>query len=512
MAWVHTWCGLAAGWLLFVMFVTGAIGYYRHELTRWMTPEVWALPFDANREAAVAALAERVLGERAPGADEWTIVLPDARNPLLRVSARSSVPGGELPEAVLDPRTGRPFVPAPRATRGGDFLYRLHFDLYFISPILARLVVGLCGVLLFVALVSGLVVHRGILRWPMRLRLGGPRGVWFDAHNVTGILLLPFHAAVAYSGLVCLMMLLLPWGVLSVYGTAGLGAFVTDSFPQPPVSSAAAGPATTVPLERLVAAAAQRWGQGRAGVIAVSHPRDRRARVEITETVRGVLSFRKPGLLYDGVSGALVAPINASLSTVEALQSDVFGFHVAHFAGPAVRLVLFLFGLLGAVMIATGCTLWVDRRVPRHGGVDGDRVGGRMRRAVDATNAGIICGLPLAIGAYLGINRLLPPEWAGRAGFEVGAFFSAWAVALVVAHGVPPERRWPTLAGSAGAVLLCALLISLCCDETPRTTAWALSTAVLVIDGCLLVAGAAFLGGSWRSPRRRAAPVRPDLP
>ena len=40
MAWIHTWLGLLAGWILFAMFLTGTASYFRPEITRWMQPEL----------------------------------------------------------------------------------------------------------------------------------------------------------------------------------------------------------------------------------------------------------------------------------------------------------------------------------------------------------------------------------------------------------------------------------------------------------------------------------------
>lgn len=39
MAWLHSWLGLSFGWLLFAIFLTGAVTYYRHEITMWMQPQ-----------------------------------------------------------------------------------------------------------------------------------------------------------------------------------------------------------------------------------------------------------------------------------------------------------------------------------------------------------------------------------------------------------------------------------------------------------------------------------------
>lgn len=40
MAWLHTWTGLIFGWLLFAIFLTGTLSYFKEEITHWMQPEV----------------------------------------------------------------------------------------------------------------------------------------------------------------------------------------------------------------------------------------------------------------------------------------------------------------------------------------------------------------------------------------------------------------------------------------------------------------------------------------
>lgn len=45
MAWLHTWAGLIFGWLLFAIFLTGTLAYFKDEITHWMQPEVQAHPW-----------------------------------------------------------------------------------------------------------------------------------------------------------------------------------------------------------------------------------------------------------------------------------------------------------------------------------------------------------------------------------------------------------------------------------------------------------------------------------
>ena len=36
MAWLHTWGGLACGWLLCAIFLSGSLSVFRQPITRWM--------------------------------------------------------------------------------------------------------------------------------------------------------------------------------------------------------------------------------------------------------------------------------------------------------------------------------------------------------------------------------------------------------------------------------------------------------------------------------------------
>ncbi|WP_313644958.1 PepSY-associated TM helix domain-containing protein, partial [Pseudomonas sp.] len=40
MAWLHTWTGLLFGWLLFAIFLTGTLSYFKEEVSHWAKPEV----------------------------------------------------------------------------------------------------------------------------------------------------------------------------------------------------------------------------------------------------------------------------------------------------------------------------------------------------------------------------------------------------------------------------------------------------------------------------------------
>src|SRR5690606_31855530 len=94
MAWLHTWTGLVAGWVLFFVFVTGTAGYFNYEIDRWMRPELPLAsasdPAPLNTRQAIER-AQAYLQANYPEAEFWNIGLPVERTqPQFSVFAREA--------------------------------------------------------------------------------------------------------------------------------------------------------------------------------------------------------------------------------------------------------------------------------------------------------------------------------------------------------------------------------------------------------------------------------------
>ncbi|MDR1661007.1 MAG: PepSY domain-containing protein, partial [Azoarcus sp.] len=317
MSWLHTWSGLLLGWLLFAIFVTGTLSYFRNEITFWMQPELHAAQAVQPEQIAFGrALA--LLAREAPEAPQWTLTLPSPRNPTLGLGWQSPMPenrepspeaarerpnrgeargedsmrrenrrrergaeGGQSPDPAAEnrpvsanaarerpnrgetrgetrgerggarsPETRQPPEAGPqrpgaqrqgqqgggghrgprivldpasggklegRATAGGNFLYRFHFELYGMDRIWGRWIVGIATMFMFVALVSGVIVHRRIFKDFFTFRPSKGKRSWLDAHNASSVLSLPFHLIITFSGLVLFGSMLVPSALQSAY-------------------------------------------------------------------------------------------------------------------------------------------------------------------------------------------------------------------------------------------------------------------------------------------------------
>ena len=218
MSWLHTWASLILGWLLYAIFLTGTLSFFQSEISVWMKPETHqSVPSSSQLQQTQVAL--NYLQKNYPDAGSWTIQLPNSRQTTTELNIRKQGEdlqarrGGE--RITIDSATGQ--VIEARDTRGGGFLYRFHFELYGVDRIWARWLVGLATMLMFVAIISGIITHKKIFKDFFTFRSGKGQRSWLDAHNATAVFALPFHIMITFSGLLLLMFMFMPWGINQVY-------------------------------------------------------------------------------------------------------------------------------------------------------------------------------------------------------------------------------------------------------------------------------------------------------
>jgi uncharacterized iron-regulated membrane protein len=521
MNWVHTWSGLLVGWVLFMVFAAGSASYYRDEISFWMKPELHQASLGLPPQAEVVGHAVAALQQRAPNSQRWFITLPTAREPGVRASwsaaplARGAAepplePGitrrGRFYSAVLDPATGKPLAGA-RETRGGEFFYRLHFDLHYMPAIWARWIIGFCAMFMLVAIVTGIVTHRRIFADFFTFRPKKGQRSWLDAHNATAVLALPFHLMITYTGLVTLMLMYMPFGPQVTY-KGDPQAFSAEVFPasgRDPKPSGIAAP--LAPMAPLVAQAQQRWGEGGLGRITVSNPGDAVATITLSRRADRDMSSVQPAMIFNGSTGQLLSQVGEAPGAVLTTRSVLYGLHMGRFADPLLRVLFFVSGLAGCVMVATGLLLWAVKERNKYARVvaKGGRVGWGSR-LVDGLNVGAIAGLMIAVPAFFWANRLLPVGMAARGQAEIDLFFGIWAVAAIAGLAWPTRRMWMFQLGIAALLFGAIPLLNAATTATHLGVSipagmWAVASFDL---GCLALGAALLLCVRWLARRKPA--------
>ncbi len=484
MAWLHTWSGLVIGWVLFAIFVTGTASYYRAEVSHWMRPELSETAVDPS---AAATRAAAYLGRVMPDAMAWSVRLPTVETPQVEVYWWKN-PGGPYHHALLDPTTGEPS--RARDTKGGDFLYRFHFELALPS-MWGRWIVGICAMILLVSLITGIVTHRRIFAdfFTFRRDRSAQRG-WLDAHNVFGVLALPFHLMIVYTGLIELGPMLMPWGVKAAYQHDVL-AYYAESGIMAAARKPAGRPGIQSPLGEIVARATADGGEP-PEVVMVTMPGDAASSVTAFFEEPPGLAHLHPQIVYAGDTGTELSRTGEAGGATRT-GAVMIGLHEAHFAAAPLRIVFFLCGVMGAATIASGLVLWTVARMPK-----GANPAGFGLRLVRVLNLGTIAGLPTGLAAYFLANRLLPLDLAARADWEVRAFFGAWILAAVASTLVPSAKAWP--AGLSAAALAFVAIPVVDVVTVGQTRFLGFDAAMLAV-AILLAIGARFanrrLGRVW---------------
>jgi len=212
MNWLHTWIGLLFGWLLFTVFLTGTLTVFDAEITSWMQPELLEITSDTGQIDGAMPWPAQLTSQPTP---ENADVPSD--NPLLRMVKLQEK--RNFSGQTVDPVTGRMVI--FRDTQGGDFFYHFHYGLLFGWP--GAWVVAAAAFMMLITLATGLCSHRWVFKDVVmfRLRPYYPRA-WLDAHNLTGILMIPFHLMIAVTGLMIFWSIYMPVDVPLLRDSEGI--------------------------------------------------------------------------------------------------------------------------------------------------------------------------------------------------------------------------------------------------------------------------------------------------
>jgi uncharacterized iron-regulated membrane protein len=530
MALVHTWAGVMLGSVLMVVFLMGSLSVFDREIDRWMMPSTrigsgqeqgaGQRPLSVERQIApaVAALAK---DHRQPVA-QWSAFLPDARNPTAEVSLR--LQDGREIRRYVNPHTATPV--AEVGTLGAtSFFFPLHYSLQLSFAQLGYWIVGLAGMAMVWGLISGVVIHARIFQdfFTFRPAKQLQRSA-LDLHNLSGVLLLPFHLVITLSGLVVLFSIYFPAGMHALYPDDDTG-FFNDALalysrapaplpvPVPPTQEVAAL-LPTASLDAMLAMAGKTWGQGQASFVRVYYPGNANSYVEVSRSTVDRVSFDQQTIYFDGASGRILK--YQPLQPAAAVQRYISGLHFAQFGHWPLRWLYFLAGLGACVMLGAGLIVWTEKRANKHA-----QNGHGGARVVAALACFSTTSLILATLAMLAANRLLPAALPQRALMEALIFFAVWLGGGLQAavllwhngqHGRHGSNAAPWLSQTWGIALLAALtplLNWLTTGDLPWRTLSRGDYAVFGVDAMLLccAAIAVWAGLQLRDSRRRSTQV-----
>ncbi|XLZ70793.1 PepSY-associated TM helix domain-containing protein [Massilia sp. SR12] len=202
-AWIHKWSSLVCTVFMLLLCLTGLPLIYHHEISHVMGYETEAPEMPANTprakiddviEVAKALYPGKIMMYMSQEADEpniWNLTLGDH-------------PTDEnFKPVAIDARTAKVLAQHNFEDTFLGVMFHLHVDLY--AGLWGKLFLGFMGLLLIVAIVSGVVLYAPFMR---KLEFGtvrrdrAPRLKWLDMHNLLGIVTLVWALVVGATGMI----------------------------------------------------------------------------------------------------------------------------------------------------------------------------------------------------------------------------------------------------------------------------------------------------------------------
>ncbi|MBC9903038.1 PepSY-associated TM helix domain-containing protein [Achromobacter xylosoxidans] len=511
---VHTWTGILTGMALFIAFYAGALTVFKEPLTRWATPPAVVAPVPLEETPGLIA---RTLQARPDVAKGFSIHLQDAEHVPARMtwevrdgqaddhdesSIRHHVAylgaGGELRLEESAPSGLMSFI---------DVLHRVVGLPVDSDP--NRWFMGIVASLYAIALVSGVIVLLpSLVKDFFALRVGkNLKRMWLDAHNVVGIVSLPFHIVMALSsvvfafhdGIYDLQDKLMYEGKLeSVFQRSGGGAPAGE----------ARNPADMLTPAELLAQARDLAPGFEPYTLQYQQVTSPRAIVRVWGKDDSAVSPRARGgfVALDPYSGKVLNRdyLPGGQDAPNLWISSFFALHMASFGGAAVQWLYFLLGLAGAWLFYSGNLLWIETRRKRANRQTGEipvqRLDTRlMASATVGVCLGCVCGISLMMVASKWLSGYVGDLNAWLRALYYVAFFVSLAWAFLrggAAAGV--HLLWV-----AAALTLTIPATSLVGGLFPASGLWAhTSAAALAVDATALAAGLGFAWMAKASARR----------
>ena len=351
---VHLWLGLTLGSVGVLIGVSGSVLVYDHEIDAQLNPQRYAI---SGRQVALlyaeyARRAEAALEGRARATG---IRLPDQAPGPVVVVARARTDAGPFLRVYLDPPTGAVLDTAS----GSDWLGWLHsfHESLTLREWKGREIVGVIGIAMLTSSLSGIY-----LWWPtgrLRVRaLGFRRGFALhrNLHYTFGIWGALVLAVLSFTGLFL---------AHQDAGRAVVSAFGTVS-PSPRGLQSTVASGDAIALDEAVAIARTRVAG--ASIIGLGLPAGPRGVYRVNLREAGDTSARSTTVVFiDPRSRSVLQVVDRTTrgggDTFLAWQRML---HEGSAFGITWRLLAFLGGLLPALMMVTGLTMWLRRhRRPR---------------------------------------------------------------------------------------------------------------------------------------------------
>lgn len=485
---LHAVVGLALGWLLFVVCFSGSVAMLYEEIEGWENPALRApLP---EAPVPINPMVDRFIEQQPGTVSNLFLTLPDDARPYYFLSASVELEDG-------NERIGQRFHASTgeliNTSEDGPSLWLLRFHQNLqIERRLGRSLVGVAGVFMLLSLLTGVIIHRKMLRDLYKIRWHRSFHLkWKDLHTGIGVWTLPFSLTISFTGAILgLVVLFLPILALVAFkGDQDRAVEAVVGAPQEPAGIHA----NMAPLEELLLridaetayrplrVSLENYGDANARYkVFADADRELVRFVEIdADAVTG--QYGAPSVLFGAVPDSTIGYVYAALTPL----------HYGTYGGTPLKLVYFFTGLLVSISITIGTLIYLERRV---NGPLGHR-SALFYAAIARLNVGITAGVALASTAILYSDRLWGMHSKDRGYATALVFLTIWGASIAWCLAFRNTRRSARQLLTITA-LLCLGLPVLDIVSAPGALQ---AHASLTVNAAVAVSGAMVTGFLWVS-------------
>ena len=392
----HTISGIIICALLYVIFFAGSFSFFRDEISAWQKGTSYtAYKSDGiNYDVLLDSLSKEM---NLQGRDITFYMHQNGARSYVNVSASLDSVVNKQNDLTAKSTKNKPV----KGRRGGgdtkyfnydfvtkeagdytksydlaEFLYRLHFLAQLnevpikvgIAPF-GYLIAGITAFIFLFALITGLLLHwdkivsnffifRPFSKW---------KTVWTDMHTALGVIGFPFQFLYAVTGIFLIInaVLALPFGKLlyngdtdKMYEDLGYSRTFKYEYMYSPLSQ-------IKPISEYIAMADERWPDAHIHRLSIKNYGDESMHVLMELEPRFTENFSGSGILnVRAADGEVVLSKSPHIDAtyMDKIKSLIYRLHFGDYGGYPLKLVYFVLGIMGCLVITSGILIWLVAR------------------------------------------------------------------------------------------------------------------------------------------------------
>ncbi len=445
----HAWVGLIISTILFIVFFAGSLSLFRDDILAWERDPNFVV-HQSNNSFSLDAIINQVTNDYDVDIHgHFLLLMPRADKFSASVYFEEKLSDEEHRDKHIIFSADGSILGDSQGFAWGDFVYELHYNLYADNA--GLYFVGVITLFFFVALLSGVVIHwRKIIKNFFQYRVSANKDKLLDAHNLIGVMGLPFHIMYAFSGLVFNLLIVYQISyALVLYGGDQTKLFeaagvVDVHLPETNIAVPVVG------IDRLLVTAKEALGEVTIANLSIDHVGDESASV----TFRGVdetqFSTRKEVTYHIASGRELYLTKNNFDNDLRGGLSVIASLHFGDFAGYTLRIVFFILGIGTCYIILTGNLMWLKKRAS----LRKEKQNWLGLRVVKAMTTGGFIGTIFATAIGFLCARTLPISLVDRSEVIVQIFFSCLTLSILTSIFINAQKQFAAIFLKITAVAL----------------------------------------------------------